>query len=158
MSINNNMKNFITLLLLTSFFFSCQNDNPQLEKELKETKARLEAAKAALLKKENTTSTPLVHEVYFNLKDDLSENQINALESDILKLKDISVVHHLVLGTFKNLEDPRALSDYEIKMTMEFKNEKEYAEYQAHPIHLNLKKSVADLLAGPPATYDYLKK
>ncbi len=152
------MKNFIPILLLISIFVSCQNNNPQLEKELLETKARLAVANSALEKKNATAETSLVHEVYFNVKDDLTPAQIAQLHQDIFKLKDIPVVHNLVVGDFKNLNDPRALSDYEIKMSMEFIDEKEYLIYQAHPIHLALKKTAGDLLAGPPATYDFIKK
>lgn len=152
------MKNFLTILLLISISASCQNSNPQLEKELSETKARLEAAKSALEKKTTTTETSLVHEVYFNLKDDLTPDQIDQVHQAILQLKDIPVVHNLVVGDFKNLNDPRALSDYEIKISMEFMDEKEYSKYQVHPVHLALKKSIAGILAMPPATYDFVKK
>ena len=152
------MKNFLTILLLILISASCQNSNPQLEKELSETKARLEAAKSALEKKTTTTETSLVHEVYFNLKDDLTPDQIEQVHQAILQLKDIPVVHNLVVGDFKNLDDPRAFSDYEIKMSMEFNDKKEYAIYQAHPVHLALKKAAADYVAAPPATYDFIKK
>jgi len=152
-----NMKNFITILLLFSFLASCQNQNLQLEKELSETKARLVAAKAAL-EKLNSTGTSLVHEVYFNVKDDLTATQKESFYQSIIKLKDIPSVQNLVVGDFKNLDDPRALADYEIKMSMEFQSEKEYDEYQAHSIHLSLKKMASDILAAPPATYDFIKK
>ncbi|MFK8006280.1 MAG: Dabb family protein [Saprospiraceae bacterium] len=152
------MKNLITLFLLISFLFGCQNPNLQLEKELSETKARLVAAKSALEKVNPTTKTSLVHEVYFNLKDDLTKDQKEEFHQNILKLKDIPEVQNLVVGDFKNLNDPRALADYEIKMSMEFQSEKEYAEYQAHPIHLSLKKAAGDIVAAPPVTYDFIKK
>ncbi len=152
------MKNFITILLLSSIFASCQNPNPQLEKELSETKARLEAAKSALEKKNSTTETSLVHEVYFNLNDDLTPPQIGQVHQAILQLKEIPEVHNLIVGEFKNLNDPRALSNYEMKMSMEFIDEKEYSIYQSHQIHLALKKSIAGILAEPPITYDFIKK
>ena len=152
------MKNFISLFLLVSFLASCQNANPQLEKELSETKARLVAAKAALGKLNPTQEYSLVHEVYFNVKDDLTTEQMEVFHQSILRLKDIPGVQNLVVGEFKNLDDPRALAEYEIKMSMEFKNEKDYAEYQTHPIHLELKKIAADFVAAPPTTYDFIKK
>jgi len=151
------MKNLITLLLLISFLASCQDPNPQLAKELSETKARLVAAKSAI-DQLNPTNASLVHEAYFNLKDDLTTAQKEEFYQSILKLKDIPGVQNLIVGDFKNLDDPRALADYEIKMSMEFQSEKEYAEYQAHPIHLSLKKMSSDLVAAPPATYDFIKK
>ena len=154
---NKFMKSFITLLLLVSFLASCQNPNPQLEKELSETKARLVAAKTAL-ENINPTGTPLVHEVYFNVKDDLTSEQMEEFYQSILTLKDIPFVYNLVVGEFKSLNDPRALSDYEIKMRMEFVDEKEYSLYQTHPVHLSLKKIAGELLAAPPATYDFIKK
>jgi len=152
------MKNLITLLLLVSFLASCQNPNPQLEKELFETKARLAAAKAALTKLDPNTGTSLVHEIFFNIKDDLTQAQREEFHQKISNLKNIPVVHNLIIGEFKDLNDPRALSDYEIKMSMEFKNEKEYAEYQAHPIHLKSKEETGKFLAGPPAGYNFIKK
>ncbi len=151
------MKNLIILLLLISFLTSCQNPNPQLEKELSETKARLVAAKAAL-EQVNPTTASLVHEVYFNLKDDLTSKQKEEFHQSILKVKNIPGVQNLVIGDFKNLNDPRALADYEIKMSMDFQSEKEYAEYQAHPIHLSLKKAAGNIVAAPPAIYDFIKK
>lgn len=152
------MKNLFAILVTVTLLVGCQNPNPQLEKELSETKARLVAAKAALEKVKPSTNASLVHEVYFNLKDELTSNQKEEFYQSILKLKDIPVVKNLVVGDFKNLDDPRALADYEIKMSMEFLSEKEYAEYQAHPIHLSLKKVAGDIVAAPPATYDFIKK
>jgi hypothetical protein len=108
------MKNFITILLLISIFASCQNSNPQLEKELSETKARLEAAKSALEKKNANNETSLVHEVYFNLNDDLTPAQIAQVHQAILQLKDIPFVYNLTVGELVNLNDPRDLSKYDI--------------------------------------------
>lgn len=152
------MKDLILLLFLVLFLASCQNPNPQLEKELSETKGRLAAAESALEKRDSTAETPLVHEVYFNVKNDLNAAQKDQLYQAMYALKNIPVVRNLVVGDFKNLDDPRALADYEIKMSMEFKSEKDYVNYQAHPIHLTLKETASNLLAAPPVTYDFIKK
>lgn len=53
---------------------SCNNPNPRIEKELSEIKTRLIVALAALEGK-NPPKNLIVHEVYFNLKDDLTSFQ-----------------------------------------------------------------------------------
>ncbi|MDG1434010.1 MAG: Dabb family protein [Saprospiraceae bacterium] len=151
------MKNIIYLSLVTIFLMSCNNPNPRIEKELSEIKTRLIVALAALEGK-NPPKNLIVHEVYFNLKDDLTSFQKEKFFQDILTLKDIPVIQNLIIGDFKDLDDPRALSEYEIKMSMEFQSKKEYIEYQEHPIHLSLKKIASNIIAAPPATYDFIRK
>jgi len=41
---------------------------------------------------------------------------------------------------------------------MSLKNEKAYQDYQKHPIHLALKENTKQYMAGPPVTYDFVKK
>ena len=97
----------------------------------------------------------LVHIVYFKMKEDASKE---GLIKEIKKLEGIEVLHNLEVGTFQDLGDKRAMSEFGIVMQMEFANETDYKTYQAHPIHLALKKAVGAYLAGPPVTYDYWEK
>ena len=150
------MKIFVITLFFSFLFVCCQNPNEQLQKELTETKSKLESAEKVIAELNKPKTGFLVHEVYFNLKDDLTVEQQQTFLNDIKKLKDISVVKNLKVGNFENLNDPRALKDYEMVMTMEFKDKKAYAEYQSHAIHLALKKAAGEILEAPPATYDFI--
>ena len=150
------MRTFVITLFFSFFFVCCQNPNEQLQKELTQLKTKLASAEKVIADFEKPQSGALVHEVYFNLKDDLSSEELQIFINEIKKLKGISVVKNLRFGQFKNLDDPRALKDYEMVMTMKFADQNGYAEYQGHPIHLALKKAAENVLAAPPATYDFI--
>ena len=145
----------ITLLFLATVLTACQTNTAD-QQELTTLRAELDKAKAEIAKQKLAEDPPLVHVVYLNLKKDLTTENINDLISAIQKLKEIPQVKGLEYGHFKNLEDPRALSDYEMVFQMHFANEQDYAIYQTHPAHLALKESTKNYLAAPPATYDYL--
>jgi hypothetical protein len=97
----------------------------------------------------------LVHVVYFDMKDDAD---VSAFITEIEKLRNIEEVQNLEVGTFKNLGDERALSQYELVMQMSFKDSAAYQIYQNHPIHLQLKAAAKSVVAAAPATYDFVRK
>ena len=142
----------ILAVIITTFLASCSN--PKLEKELLEAQLKLKETEALLAeaKSESDENYPLVHVVYFKLKPDADKAKLSA---EIDKLKAIDVVHELEVGIFEDLGDDRALSDYQMVMSMTFTNDADYTTYQNHEIHLGLKAAAKDMLAGPPATYDY---
>ena len=146
---------FYSLLFSVLLLASCSNS--ALEKELAETKEKLAQTEASLAtdKDDNDDENTLVHVVYFKLKPDA--DQVKLIE-EINKLKDIEVLNDLEIGLFEDLGDQRALSDYQLMMSMEFENEEDYKIYQAHELHLGLKEVVGEYLAGPPATYDYMEQ
>ncbi len=151
------MKNIFKFFLLLITFAGCQQNNLQeqlaaCQQELSEKNEALEAA-ANSSETENPT---LVHTVYLNVKDDISDADRTRLMEGIITLASISGVYHFKSGSFKDLGDKRALSDYEVVLQMEFLNEEAYHNYQQDSVHIGFKKSVADLLAGPPATHDFI--
>jgi len=148
------MKNIGILILLTGFI-SCSNIVNQ--EELEKAKLELAAAKTTIenLKSQIEPEGDLVHVVL--LKTKFSAN-LDALGSEIEKLRSIEVIKDLQYGAFENLGDKRALSDYSMMMEMSFDNEADYQIYQKHPLHLKLINNTKLLMAGPPATYDYMKK
>ena len=146
-----NMKLF-TFLFSILLLVSC-SDNAMKE-ELAQAKNLLEIAEEKLANADED-NYPLVHIVYFKLKPDADQA---ALMEEINKIEAIEVLHDLEVGTFEDLEDQRALSDYQLMMSMAFKNEAEYKIYQTHELHLGLKKNIGQFLAAPPATYDYIKR
>ena len=143
---------FLILVWSILLFIGCSNGT--LEQELKDTKNLLEKSEQLLTELVNK-DYPLVHTVYLTLKPDADQV---ALISEINKIEAIEVLHDLEIGTFENLEDKRALSDYQLMMSMSFENEADYKTYQAHELHLALKENIVQFLAGPPVTYDYIKK
>ncbi len=144
----------MTIILSILLFMSCSDS--ALQHKLETTKKQLADVEAQLASATSDTNTeyPLVHVVYFKVKPDADQA---ALIEEINKIEAIEVLHELEVGTFKDLGDQRALSDYQIVMSMAFANEEDYKTYQSHELHLNLKKVVGAYLAGPPATYDYTK-
>lgn len=144
----------ILVLLIMTFLASCSN--PKLEKQLLETELKLKETEALLAEAKSDTDEnyPLVHVVYFKLKPDADKAKL--LEA-INKLEEIEVVHELEVGTFEDLGDERALSDFQVVMSMAFANEADYKAYQTHEIHLALKAAAKEMLAAPPATYDYIR-
>ena len=96
----------------------------------------------------------LVHTVYFSVK----EGKADSLLSACKQIQSIPVVHNFEVGSFKDLDDPRALTQYGIVMQMHFKDTSDYYLYQSHPIHLKLKQQVGSMLLGPPATHDFIIK
>lgn len=124
-----------------------------LEAELISTKKALSDAETKLTALE--TKGDLVHLVYFDLKEAANINQFII---EIEKLREIEVIQSLEIGTFKDLGDQRALSEYELVMQMSFKDSAAYQVYQNHPIHLQLKAAAKAVLSAPPATYDFVRE
>ena len=151
---------YFTLLVTLIFLTACSN--PELEQELELLNIRLEKTSATLDSTrnelelfKNEESGQLTHIVFFKLKPDVDQS---ALIAEIKKLEMIKEVKDLEVGPFENLGDERALSEYSMVMEMSFEDADAYQVYQVHPIHLALRQAVKSYLAGPPATYDYMKK
>ena len=117
-----------------------------------------DSAAQAEIQQEITPSTigshkkRLVHLVWFKMKEGFDHD---AFVKKLQKLDDIEVVNDFEVGNFANLEDPRAMSDFELVLQMSFESEADYRKYQSHPLHLQLKKEIGGFLNGPPVTYDY---
>ena len=150
-----------TLIVLGSVLFlaSCGGCNhAELERE-----AALLAQENAQLRKQAAESktgatdrkNELVHIVWFKLKPELTGDQIDSFVNEIYKLDQIDFVDELEVGKFADLGDDRAMSELQLVMSMKFDSEELYQAYQAHQIHLDLKKAAGEFLAGPPVTYDY---
>jgi len=148
------MKRIILLFGISIFVFAC-GQNASTNTEIEHLKQQLQTAQATIQKIESNSKGRLVHIVYADLKPDA--NKANFIK-EVEKLEAIKVVNNLEIGTFKDVGDSRALSDYEIIFQMDFANEKEYQTYQAHPVHLALKKAAGEYLAAAPKTYDFIHK
>lgn len=146
------MKNILKATLFVCLIFSsCQQRD--LRGQLEACQQELEKAnrEASLEKPE----PKLAHTVYLDFKDDITKDDLEQLMTGIQTLGKIQGVFDLKIGTFKDLGDQRALSQYEVVLQMAFHDETSYRLYQKDSIHLAFKKSVGHLLSGPPATYDF---
>lgn len=146
---------YFIFLTFTLGMFSCSDT--AVQKELKQTKEDLNKALAKIeqLKTHIEPEGHLVHLVFFKLKIGVKQT---VLFQEIKKLEAIEVLKDLELGPFLYTGDDRALEEYDVLMEMSFDHLADYQTYQKHPIHLELKKALQPLLAGPPATFDYLKQ
>ena len=142
---------FFSLIL----FASCSNS--AIQNELETAKKELDSANEAIesLKSQIEEEGDLVHLVFLKLKPDADQA---ATIAEIKKLESIEEVKDLEVGPFEDLGDARALTEYSILMQMSFADTTAYQNYQKHPIHLALRENLKSVLAGPPATYDFMKR
>jgi hypothetical protein len=146
-------KLFYLLVLLCAV--SCQPrlaDVQKIERLEKELAATRKALAATTISEEPSA---FVHVVYLNTKADISTAAKAQLKEAITRLAQIPEVENLQLGSFKNMNDSRAMSDFEMTFQMSFNDSAAYVIYQMHPIHLELRTIAKELLEGPPVTYDY---
>ncbi len=145
----------ILFLFAALIFASCSDTT--LKEELATTKAELKAAQNQIeaLKSQIEPEGELVHIVLFRLTPDADQVKFVA---EVNKMKDIEGLMDLQIGLFKELGDKRALSEYAMMLEMSFEDEAAYQKYQTHPLHLALKENIKSSMAGPPATYDYIKQ
>ncbi|MEL6676208.1 MAG: Dabb family protein [Bacteroidota bacterium] len=153
------MKNSILILLLLLIVSCHSRERAEIElmkqeaaAMLAESQAKLKAIQAA----EAQASSGLVHLVMLNIKDDLKTEQKKALMTELEKLGSLEGVMNYQIGQFEELGDARALSDYELILSMAFQSEEVYRNYQQDETHLAVREALKAYLAGPPATYDYL--
>jgi len=149
------MKYILLIGFSICVLYSCSDPDATLRKELDTAVFKIDMLEQQLKSKASAQSGDLVHIVYFNTKDDLNQKQQSTLIEDLNQLQGIQHIKSFALGHFKNLNDTRALSEYEIIMSMSFQDQESYQKYQDHPTHIALKGKLENYLAGPPATYDY---
>lgn len=152
------MKYLLIFCLAICTLLSCADPDAALRKELDTAVFKIDMLEQQLKSNSKSASGELVHLVYLNTKNDLTENQYAKLIEDLNQLQGISSLKSFSLGDFKSLGDDRALSDFEIIMSMSFQNETDYQSYQDHPTHIALKEKLGNYIDGPPATYDYIQK
>ncbi len=152
------MRNFLVILLCTSCIACSFNDSLEvknLQSQVKIVTEELANTKLELAVLKNDLDAPLAHFVYFQLKEDADRS---SFITELRRLSEIKSVKNFEIGVFKNLDDPRALSEYDVSIAMAFRNETAYEEYQNDPIHLDVKGNLKPFLAGPPVSYDYMKQ
>lgn len=146
------MKNILLLLpLVLIFLISCTGKPCPHQIRIEELTSEL-----AQYKMTNEESTDfLTHIVYFDLIDDLSKVKIDSFSMLMNQLRDIELIKSFKAGAYDDVDDSRALSQYEFAMILQFKDKGDYKLYQQDSIHQAVKNATKHFLAGPPATYDF---
>ncbi len=157
---NNSMKAFSTLIIFAltiSILLSCKDPDAALRKELDATIFKMDMMERQLASSQTAKAGDLVHIVFLNVRDNLSETEYAKFIEELNQLQGIPNVRSFTLGDRKDLDDPRQIGEYEIVMSMAFDDEVGYQTYQDHPKHVALKKVLESFLDGAPAVYDYIK-
>ena len=146
---------FFSFLILLS---SCKDPDAALRADLDKAVFKIDMLENQLAVKKSVEAGDIVHHVYLDVKDDLAKEEFGQLISELNKLRGISVLETFSIGKFKDLEDKRSLSAYEVALSMSFKNMEDYKVYQNHPAHIKLKVELDKYLAAAPVTYDYIQQ
>jgi len=147
---------FIACLAMCSLL-SCKDPNAALRADLDQAIFKIDILENQLSSAKSVEKGDLVHLVYLNLKDDLTEQEASDLVSELYELRRISELKHMTVGNFEDLGDQRAMGKYELVISMSFDDTADYMAYQKHPIHIKLKEALDVYIAGPPATYHYIQ-
>lgn len=153
-----------SLFFIICLFTNCGQTDSTLQTELESLQAAFQqkSTEYANLQKEmlslqsqSLVDAPLIHLVFFKVKDDISEANKTTLLNTLKGLADIEVVKDFEVGEFEDLGDKRALSDYDVAIEMGFLTKEDYEKYQSDERHLQAKEALKPFLAGPPASYDF---
>ncbi len=144
------MKIKILFSVLLLVLFSCSKLNSKQKLQGSEKSLKIDKQKTSLKK---SIKGYLVHIVFVKLKPDV-DKQI--LLHEIKKIEEIESIEDLKVGVFKELDDPRSLSNYQLALEIVFKDSLAYENYKKHPIHIALKQNTKQFLADIPSTYNFI--
>jgi hypothetical protein len=154
----NAYSSYIVLGLIISVLLCCKDPDAALRKELDANIFKMDMMERQLASAQTAKAGDLVHIVFMDLRDDISESDYAKFVEEVNQLQGIPSVRSFSVGDRKDLKDPRQIGEYEIVMSMAFDDEAAYQSYQVHPKHVALKKVLDSFLASAPAVYDYIKK
>ncbi|MBT8275337.1 MAG: Dabb family protein [Bacteroidia bacterium] len=100
-------------------------------------------------------SFEIEHMVFFTLKDSTTNAEISLFKERLRSLRRIKEVGQIFVAETQDLGDSRAL-DYDVVMTVSFRNRTEMEVYMDHPFHLIVKESLKPFLREAPATIDLM--
>ncbi len=107
---------------------------------------------------EVTESTPehyLMHDVFLDLKDSITENEIAFAIEQLKRLEQLETVHWVHVGKRAETGDARLDSKYDLALHVVFKSLDDLHVYDKDLTHADVRAQLKDLLAGPPVVFDY---
>ncbi len=144
---------FISILLV-----SCKptTDNKGLLDEISTLKKEVAHLKSTQAQAENKKQkVTLVHAVFFQLKDNLTDKEIQTFMDAIKSLEKIAQTIDLKTGKLADTGDPRLAKDYNAALIMGFENQEALAIYEKDTFHAQVRKDVGKFLAKAPVVYDF---
>lgn len=137
------MKNLLPLFLL--FFVACQQQNSEMDTQLKALQEKLTAAEQALAVAEKDETT-FIHTVFFWTKKEVTDEQkADFAKNGLGELVKIKSIYHSFYGP--PAMTPRKVVDntYAFALVCHFKSKAAQDEYQADPMHLKFIKDYEHL-------------
>ncbi len=101
--------------------------------------------------------TPLKHIVLLDLKQSCTPEEEELVLSRLSTLDQIEGVYHLSVSRRTETEDPRALQDYDVMLSMEFESIEKLMAYAVDEHHLAIRKSLASYVASAPRVIDSME-
>lgn len=154
------MKTLFYTFIITICFFSCTNTETASSETVENLKAELASANEKIkdLQSQNSTEPVFQHTVFFKLKPNLTAEERKSFVEQLKGLEAIEVVQNITAEERKNVGDEgRALTQFDVMMMVTLTNEAALKIYDTHEIHQNLKKAMANYLAGPPSSFDFVE-
>ena len=99
-----------------------------------------------------TNPDEIRHLVFLDVK---REVNLDSLIIELYHLSKLESVSSFSIGKYKELNDLKAMSDYELILDMTFTNKKTYLSYQSDSLHQTMISKSMKCMAGPPASFDY---
>ena len=94
------------------------------------------------------------HIVLYKFKQDISKAEIAKIFDKLCKLKDlIKGVHDLRWGIYSGSSDKNAGFNY--ALTVDVVDPSVFLEYSPHPLHMEVRKEMAPMLAGDLLMFDF---
>ncbi len=150
------MRKIFLLPVCLVCLISCEFEDPSrvetMAREITSLKQELEDCRKA----DPTAGEYLMHSVFFNWKEDISDEEKTTFETELQRLGQIEHVMNVEVGVPESTGDKRLRSDYDMVLYVTFKSKEELDAYQADPLHLEVKGKVGPMLAGAPFVYDFM--
>lgn len=105
----------------------------------------------------NEVHTPLRHIVLLDLKDSCTPVDKELVISRLKSLDSIEGVYNLSVSFRTETEDPRAIQDYDVMLSMEFETLDQLKAYSIDEHHIAVRKSLAAYMSRAPEVLDSTK-
>ncbi|MFY0673305.1 MAG: Dabb family protein [Bacteroidia bacterium] len=97
----------------------------------------------------------LMHDVYLNLKDSVTEDEISFALDQLKRLDTLESTLWVHAGKKADTGDSRLNKDYDLALHVVFTSLENLKIYDADPTHADVRTQLKNLLAGPPIVFDY---
>jgi len=99
-----------------------------------------------------TSPEEIRHLVFLDVKPEVN---LDSLIEELNHLSNLKSVSSFNVGKYKELNDPKAMSDYELILDITFDNKAAYLSYQSDSLHQTMIIKSKKCMAGPPVSFDY---